>query len=95
VAVAVALIIFRIWLSGKRHLNLENQVSISSTLNAQILCTNVVLAAFSSYMYVEKQCLYKKFVHLALMKLTTDRRDSQKNDRNVAFNLKNGINLEK
>jgi len=29
-------------------------MSISSTLNAQIFCTNVVLAAFSSYMYVVK-----------------------------------------
>jgi len=29
-----------------------------------------VSAAFFSYMYVEKQCLYEKFVHKMLMKLT-------------------------
>jgi hypothetical protein len=30
------------------------QVSISSTLNARIFCTNIILAAFSSYIDVEK-----------------------------------------
>jgi hypothetical protein len=30
------------------------QPSISSTLNARFIRTNVILAAFSSYMYVEK-----------------------------------------
>ncbi len=29
-------------------------VSISSTFYARVFCTNVILAAFSSYMYVEK-----------------------------------------
>ncbi len=29
-------------------------MSISSTLNARVFCTNIILAAFSSYMYLEK-----------------------------------------
>jgi len=33
-------------------------VSISSTLYARVLRTNVVLAAFSSYMYI--MCMWKK-----------------------------------
>ncbi len=33
---------------------LVEKVSISSTLNARIFCMNVVSAAFSSYMYVDK-----------------------------------------
>jgi len=36
----------------------------------QIFRTNVVLAVFSSYMYVEKRRSYEKFVRLTLMKLT-------------------------
>jgi len=39
----------------------------------RIFRTNVVLAAFSSYMYVEKRRSYEKFVRLTLMKLTPDR----------------------
>ncbi len=34
----------------------SDQVSISSTLNEHLFCTNVVLAAFSMYMYIEKSC---------------------------------------
>jgi len=49
----------------------NHQVSISSTLYALIFCMNIGLAAFSSYMYVEKRHLCVKFVCLTLMKLTT------------------------
>jgi len=33
-----------------------NKVSISSTFYAQIFCTNVISAAFSTYMLIEKSC---------------------------------------
>jgi len=38
------------------------------------------LAAFSSYMCIEKQCLYEKFVRKMLMKLTPGRLFSITND---------------
>ncbi len=46
------------------------QVSISSTFYVQIFCTNVVLAAFSSYVLALSKNLYKKHACLMLMKLT-------------------------
>jgi len=45
-------------------------VSISSMFYVQIFCTNVVLAAFSSYVLALGRNLYEKFVHKMLMKLT-------------------------
>ncbi len=47
------------------------QVSISSTFNVQIFCTNVVLAAFSSYFLTLAKNLYKKRARIMLTKLTT------------------------
>jgi hypothetical protein len=44
-----------------------NFINVKCTKN---LYERHVLAAFSSYMYVEKQCLYEKFVRITLMKLT-------------------------
>jgi len=52
------------------------QAKFTSVVNfINFKCTNFlykrrVSAAFSSYMYVEKQCSYEKFVHKMLMKLT-------------------------
>jgi len=61
-------------------MSLENGgtlVSISSTLYARDFCTNVVLAAFSTYMYLGKAAktsyLYEKFVRRMLMKLAAGR----------------------
>jgi len=52
------------------------QVSISSTLNPCVFRTNVISAAFSSYMYIVKAAetygLFEKFLRLTLMKLTTE-----------------------
>jgi hypothetical protein len=48
----------------------SDQVSISSTFYVQIFCTNVVLAAFSSYVLALAKNLYKKRARIMLMKLT-------------------------
>ncbi len=45
-------------------------VSISSTFYIQIFHSNVVLAAFSSYVLALSKNLYKKLALLTLMKLT-------------------------
>jgi len=48
-------VFFVFWIENDER---ENQVSISSTFYVQILLTNVILAAFSSYMYIT--CTWKK-----------------------------------
>ncbi len=45
-------------------------MSISSTFYVQIFHTNVILAAFSSYVLALGRNSYAKFVSLTLMKLT-------------------------
>ncbi len=45
-------------------------MSISSTFYAQIFRTNVILAAFSSYILALGRNLYEKFARKMLMKLT-------------------------
>ncbi len=46
------------------------QVSILSTFNSRIFRTNVILAAFSSYILALGRNSYEKFVRRMLMKLT-------------------------
>ncbi len=48
----------------------EALVSISSTFYVQIFCTNVIPAAFSSYILALGRNLYKKCAHKMLMKST-------------------------
>jgi len=45
-------------------------VNFINVKHTNFLYKRPVSAAFSSYMYVEKQCLYKKLVRKMLMKLT-------------------------
>jgi len=56
--------------------NLVDQPSISSTLYARIFCTNVVLAAFTTYILLEKKLpkwlSYEKSARIMLMKLTLE-----------------------
>jgi len=51
-------------------------VSISSTFYVQIFCTNMVLAAFSSYILALSKNLYEKCAGMTLMKLTNGRNQS-------------------
>ncbi len=53
-------------------------MSISSTFYVQIFCTNVVLAAFSSYVLALSKNLYEKHARLMLMKLTAGRKNVEK-----------------
>ncbi len=48
----------------------SEQVSISSTFYVPIICTNIVSAAFSSYILALVKNLYKKWARIMLMKLT-------------------------
>ncbi len=57
-------------------LHRHRQVSISSTFYVQIFRTNVVSAAFSSYVLALGRNSYKKIVRLTLMKLTAGETDS-------------------
>ncbi len=60
---------------AKSYINIRDYATIGVNF-INILCTRFsyerhVLTAFYSYMYVEKQYLHEKFVHIMLMKLTT------------------------
>jgi len=60
------------WFWAMKTMRWQLLMSISWTLNARVFCTNVISAAFSSYMLkkLPKRRLYEKAAHRTLMKLS-------------------------
>jgi len=63
-------IIFYVHIRLMAYLNFRTGVNFINVKWANFSYEHCILAAFFSYMYVEKRCSYEKFARLTLMKLT-------------------------
>jgi len=56
--------------ASEKLVKLSPSVNLINVKRANFSYKCCILAAFSSYIYIKKRCLYEKFVHKMLMKLT-------------------------